>query len=180
MENKALFEAQKACMEQNLEQFVSIIMSGEVGVSDVEEASGFDLLMVASYAGCDTIVKFLLKEGADVDYINPKDGNTALIVSVARKKNGCMDLLLKAGADVEIANKKEITPLMAACDAGNEYGVEKILNKNPNVLRRDSKKLTCLDFALNRNNYKIISRVECLIMEYRIPINNRVLKANKI
>ena len=68
--------------------------------------------------GCTEIAEILLKEGADVNYINNEDKNTPLISAANKGLIKFIPILLKAGADINHANIRGETALMIAIEHG--------------------------------------------------------------
>ena len=94
----------------------------------------------------DLISKFV-DSGVDIDEKN-KEGNNALLLSVAKNDLDAVILLIKKNADINVVNAEDITPLaLAVMKGSNEYlEMVKLLlgsGANPNI--KDSKDSTIFE-----------------------------------
>lgn len=80
--------------------------------------------MEAAWYGAQSIVRYLIKNGADVNYHNPINGNTALHMALGRKRLNCLKCLLEAGADRNVPNHAGMTPSDFGKDRNFEEGLE--------------------------------------------------------
>ncbi|CAM9578697.1 unnamed protein product, partial [Hapterophycus canaliculatus] len=83
---------------------------------------------LAAAAGHTSVLRLLLKEGADVDATAPRDvryspdeqlqvaeGQRAIHAAIDNIHIDCFRMLLRAGTDVNAPNSRGFTPLMSAC-----------------------------------------------------------------
>lgn len=77
-------------------------------------SNGSTPLHVAAYKGLQTLVKVLLKKGADINDKNSLNGNTPLLFAMKNGKKETSRLLLQHGADVQIQNFSGTSPLSEA------------------------------------------------------------------
>ncbi|KII92750.1 hypothetical protein PLICRDRAFT_134625 [Plicaturopsis crispa FD-325 SS-3] len=71
--------------------------------------SGQTLLHLASFLGFNTLTRFLIEHGIDLD-ARDRNGYTALHFAALSKSADCAKLLVRAGADMEIVNALGRTP----------------------------------------------------------------------
>ena len=109
-------------------------------------------LEIAAINGHVECLQALLNAGADVNYVNSKNENTALALAAANGKDQCVELLIKAGADVNNADYKGNTALMLASGHGNIKSVELLLEAGADVNKRDIGGDTALMFAISHND----------------------------
>jgi ankyrin repeat protein len=84
-------------------------------------------LELAAAGGHEETVRFLLDNGAEVDY-SSKDGGTALFAAVENSHEGTVRLLLEAGANPSTKLERGATPLSIAISSGHT-GVARALRE---------------------------------------------------
>src|SRR2546428_6933113 len=75
---------------------------------------GFAPMGLAAYLGHEEGVEYLLAKGADVNFISPSTGFTALTGAVSQLHGRVTDLLVRRGADVNHQDDGTLTPLIVA------------------------------------------------------------------
>lgn len=151
---------------------------------DSKSNKSWSALQLASYFGHDAMVKFLLDEGADVDYQNDC-GNTALHLAAFTKRYEIVLLLVNSGAHVFLVNGEGKTPksmaeeneeifkilvqtekifimeqeekLFKAARTNDADQIIEILNSEypPSINCRDAGGNTPLHVAANRNKHEV-------------------------
>ncbi|SDT87075.1 Ankyrin repeat-containing protein [Verrucomicrobium sp. GAS474] len=95
--------------------------------------------------------RFLVRQGADVNFQNPKTGRTALHAStmwLAGENEDFREQMLQAGADPNRPDHKGFTPFMAACTYGDvNPKITQMLAHGADINRADSEGHTALYFA---------------------------------
>jgi ankyrin repeat protein len=93
---------------------------GHTSLVNAREGEGETALMIASWYGCTSAVKALLKKGADVNattnesaYYHPGN-STALMFAAAEAHTETVKVLLANGANAETKNKARETALLLA------------------------------------------------------------------
>jgi len=99
---------------------------------DVKGWDGVTPLITASSMGHLEVVKFLLKEGADVN-LGDKDGVTAFMEACVVGHNKVVDALLEAGAHVDTVAKSGVTALWLASSEGQLETIKKLLENGANA-----------------------------------------------
>ena len=120
---------------------------------DIEDASGLTPLEAALNRDRVSIVKLLLKNGADVN--RPIGKLTPLTYAAKKNRPDLLKLFLRSGADIDRKSPEGFTALMYA-SARNYPEVARILvreDADPNI--RDDYSKTALHYAERENNVEI-------------------------
>ena len=109
-----------AARKGHLEEIEHLLNEG-ADVNVVENNSGMTALMIVAYdmGQFDEVAKLLLDKGANVN-AKAKDGNTALMGAVLKRKYNLAKLLLDKGADINVQDKYGNTALKWATDTGRQ------------------------------------------------------------
>lgn len=107
-----------------------------------------------------TAIQLLKKSGADVNYMNPKTKQTALLAALRQERPNwtAAETLLEMGVNPNVADENGITPLMVAANqdiywmspAENSL-VHKLLQKGAKKDAKDAKGYTAADYAEGKN-----------------------------
>ncbi|NCQ52298.1 ankyrin repeat domain-containing protein [archaeon] len=125
--------------------------------------------------------KFLMQLGADSN--NKLSGNISLVSVAARDGKAALCLYyLKNGSNVDGASDDGMTPMMRACEAGHMDVVQVMIPFKPNIMLKDNKAKTCLDYGLMNGHYPIVRYIEYFYLQNSIPLkgNSVIKKAIKI
>ncbi|XP_033028359.1 ankyrin repeat and protein kinase domain-containing protein 1 isoform X2 [Lacerta agilis] len=143
---------QSHCFPQNeVESLEALIISEEVSKSHEDTLH----LMVAS--GNLEKVKFLLKQGADVNE-RIACGYTPLILAVQKRSLETIVLLIQNGADVNMADEDNWSPLHFVAQNGDDRIARLLLDHKANVDTRELDGWTPLHLA-SQNNFENVVRV---------------------
>lgn len=85
------------------------------------------------------------------------DGDTALIIALARRDDEWTGFLLNSGADPELSGKDGATPLMTAARAGYLDGVGWLLGLHAKVDAANKAGETALIFAVQQHQPRIVT-----------------------
>jgi ankyrin repeat protein len=126
--------------------------------------SSFTMLIRAAGAGKKSVVRMLLKAGADPNLIGPQ-GHTPLVSAITEGRSGAAILLLKAGANAELPNSDGVTPLMAAAMGGHPSVVAALLKAGVDVLKHcpgsgTTAGGTPLDIARRKDYHDVVALLE--------------------
>lgn len=122
----------------DLDPFLSAIWKGNakaleemipsrLHILDEPNKEGSIPLHECAFYGHVECLKILLEARPDTINKRMNKNQTALYVAVSRKHFSCVDYLVRQGADPNIANSLWETPLMKACEKGNEAIVRVLL-----------------------------------------------------
>ncbi|XP_061185019.1 uncharacterized protein LOC133193035 [Saccostrea echinata] len=89
-------------------------------------------LAVASCFGCTDIVRFLLREGANVN-LRDKRNASCLIYSCSFGNYDVVETLIKEGADVNLLTLDGISPLISAIFSGNAHLVRHLITNGADI-----------------------------------------------
>ena len=114
-----------AC-ERNLPAIAELLLKHGADLT-IKDAKGRNPLSVASFCGCDDVVKFLLdKTDASTLLIDTKDSNgcTPLWLACRTGNLSMVKVLIDAGADTTVANNEGLTPQEVASKFKKDKVVE--------------------------------------------------------
>jgi uncharacterized protein len=132
----------------------------DVNVLDPE---GHTPLMLASFEGHASMVDVLIQAGAKIDQRDSMQ-RTALFYAASGTNVESVDSLLRAGADVNVKDGQEgWTPIMVAASEGHPAVVQKLLEKNPELLLRDVDGDSALDFAVQKGHREVVELLKAKI-----------------
>ncbi len=96
---------------------------------DIKDFDGNTALMFAVKSGKSEVVDYLLKNGANVNYIN-NFGVSPLHLAVRKNALNLVDHLLRYGADINIEDKYNQTPLFDAIQENNAQMIRFLIDNN--------------------------------------------------
>jgi ankyrin repeat protein len=129
---------------------------------------GYTAMYLACTHGNSETVKFLIENGADLDYIHLNYGDTYLHDAITREYHDIAKLLIEAGANLNIENRYGLTPLQLAIKYNNTEIINHLINHGADVNRPDKKGETLLHWSIWNGEYDI---AELLIKSGRVNLN---------
>ena len=109
------------------------------------------------YANDDEMMDFLLKKGADIEFVNSKK-ETPLISAIANDKFDNAKRLIKFGANVEACNSWKNSVLFLAIDKRDLELIKTILKKKPNIEQKGDFERTALFYCISHGfNFKDVA-----------------------
>ena len=116
---------------------------------------GFPPMGLAAYLGHEEVVEYLLTKGADVNFVSPSTGFTALTGAVSQRHGRVADLLVRRGAEVNHQYEGTLTPLIVATAQGDLNLVRLLLDHgaDPNLGGMEGK--SALDLAKEKGSREI-------------------------
>ena len=121
-----------------IEAGIDLNPSTGIGNSSCE----FTPLMVAAHHGHDSVVRYLLDRGCDINHQTPSMGINALMLAALNGYMTTSQILVERGADPNLTNINDHTPLQVATVAGKDevqgYLDRKTTNKK-NMVQEDIK-----------------------------------------
>lgn len=104
-------------------------------------------------------VKFLIKNGADLNLGRKTDGATPLILAAKMGEYQIVNTLIGVGAKIDANDMSNNTALIIAAKENQEMVVKRLLSMGANVNAEDSEGLTALKHARNKGHRKIVSTI---------------------
>ena len=139
-------ESLSQCVSEGRMNEISLFLAA--GFSpDTRNKAGVPLLNIAARKGELNIVRYLLIEGAQVNYQADDRGTSPLIDSIMAKQHDLAEALIKAGADPNIRSKDGQTALVIAVGAGDEKSVETLLKAGADPDIADSMGVSARKYA---------------------------------
>ncbi len=92
---------------------IELLLEKRADINLQGEDRGYSPLMDAAQLGDETILRFFIARGADLNLVS-KDGQSALILAVGRNDSTITKLLLENGSDVQIIDKLGLSALKYA------------------------------------------------------------------
>jgi uncharacterized protein len=112
------------------------------------DGNGSSYLMTACRWADETMVRFLLANGADPNKPRSGKGRTPLMIACAYYSGkGICSMLIQKGADVNIAANDGVTALMLAASNAKSDVVELLLKSGANAKAKDETGKTAVDYA---------------------------------
>jgi pectate lyase len=138
------FYRRKDVTEDNI--IYRLTASTEIPVSLQEAAAISDV----------SLVKSLIEQGVNVDFIEGADNQTALHRAAMSGHKDVVELLLANGADIDAGESSCKTPLHYAVEKGYNEIAELLIAKGADVNAKNNSGQTPLDIALSRNRIGIV------------------------
>jgi ankyrin repeat protein len=121
--------------------------------NDASSPDGFAPLELAAHFGRPDIVRYLLAQGADVNFAAAETGFTALTAAVAGGHPEIVRMLIEAGADVNHRyEEQEFSPLLSAAADGDPEIVRMLIDAGADVTARTKDGRTPVSIALERGH----------------------------
>lgn len=162
-------QAIRAIEKSNLKKLSELIASKKIAIDQVVQ--GHDsLLLVAVSLQKPEVIKFLLKQKADVNFKNAA-GETPLLVAVASSDNQSAKLLIESGAKLmERSGETEDSALHLAAVNDNVDLVKIILKQNPESI---SQLNSAHESALHKAAYFGALRVIPVLLQAGADLNQK-------
>ncbi|MCS5711887.1 ankyrin repeat domain-containing protein [Candidatus Berkiella aquae] len=121
------------------------------------------------------MIELLVRYGANVNLVDPKEGRTPLHIACQKNHESVIKALLDHGANINVADAKGITPLHAAVGLCNENIINELILKGADVSIVDQNGLTFLHKAARARN---LGAVRALLETGKIDVNAQDNKGN--
>ena len=122
-----------------------------------ESINEANALIIACKQGHENIVKLLISNGANVNFVD-ESGNSPLSYASENGHINVTKTLLENKADVNLANIHGITPLMEACENGHVDVAKVLIENGAYVNTKSNQGLTAIDLAVT-NKYQEIENL---------------------
>jgi ankyrin repeat protein len=121
-------------------------------VNEINDA-GYSPLILACYRGNAEVAKFLINNGAELNYNNSM--GTALMAAVVKNNLEIASLLLDNNVDVEQTDANGTTALIYAVQFKNAIFIKLLLNNNADKSKVDINGKTAFEYAVFSGNQEI-------------------------
>jgi ankyrin repeat protein len=140
--------------------FSALVTIAEPAVAQVTGYSGLEFVEAVKKSDGDKVQE-LLRDHSVGGLVNARDGdgNTALIIAVARRDEQWTGFLLNQGADPNLAGKSGDTPLIAASRIGFDQGVEWLLGMGAKVDQANKMGETPLIVAVQQRQTPVVRQL---------------------
>ena len=127
---------------------------------DHVDANGLTALMLAAHLGHVDIAAILLNAGATPNP-DPAHGKlSALLLAAESGRDAVIKLLVERGAQLDHVHDDGATALTVASAAGSESTVALLIRLGANLYIQDKYGKTAMDYATQKNHYRIIMLLE--------------------
>lgn len=130
------------------------------GLDPNVEAANRTPLILAIEQKKKAFIKFLVKNGADLNASRKSDGVTPLILAAKMGEYQVVNTLIGVGARLDANDMEKNTALIVAAKENQEMIVKRLLSMGANVNAKDGKGLTALNHAQDRGYKKIVETIE--------------------
>lgn len=135
------------------EDIVRLLLQKDADVNGINKI-GETPLHIAVLRGYRNIIGLLIRSGAKKDVVD-EFGRTPLSVAICTKNMSVITDLLRYGVDVEKSHD-DSTPLIDACNSGDEDMVRLLVHNGANVTAKNSNGYTPLNISCMRGNSQIV------------------------
>lgn len=137
-----------------IEQAKEFVNSNPSSINSVNE-NGFPALVLACYKGNNTVAKYFIENGADLNI--KTDMGSALMACIVKGNNEIGKLLIDKKADLNIIDNQGTTALMYAVQFKNIEMIKLLLAHKADKNLTDSKGKTAFEYATFSENEEIIN-----------------------
>ena len=137
-----------------IEQAKEFVNSNPSSINSVNE-NGFPALVLACYKGNNTVAKYFIENGADLNI--KTDMGSALMACIVKGNNEIGKLLIDKKADLNIIDNQGTTALMYAVQFKNIEMIKLLLAHKADKNLTDKKGKTAFEYATFSENEEIIN-----------------------
>ncbi|WP_432672099.1 ankyrin repeat domain-containing protein [Flavobacterium sp. SM2513] len=149
-ESQDIFEVARS---GNLDQ-VTVLFEQNPKIINAVNDRGYTPLTLACYRGNTEVAKFLISNGADINYNN--DMGTPLMAAIFKKNNEIAKFLIENKANLNLSDGNRTTALIYAVNSKNYELVSALVKANVDVELQDGQKKSAIDYALLLDDDKLI------------------------
>jgi len=132
--HKPMMTVHEAALAGDLERVRQLVDADQRLANDTSSPDGFPPLGLAAYAGQARVVKYLIAQGADVNFALPGMGFSALTGAVSESQVEAVKVLVAAGANVnQVYENGEASVLTTAAANGNVDIIKVLLDAGADV-----------------------------------------------
>lgn len=119
------------------------------------DSNGSSMLILSCYRGNVNVAKFLIDNGADLNYIS--NNGTALMACVFKSEFQLVDELIKKLVNLDLTDVNGVTALMLAVQFKNVEMVKKLVSAGAEKKIKCKQDKTAFEYAVFSNNEEIIN-----------------------
>lgn len=149
--SKSIFDVARS---GSLTEASALVQQNPKVVNEINDA-GYSPLILACYRGNTEVAKFLINNGADLNYNNSM--GTALMAAVVKSNDEIVNLLLGKNVDVNQKDSNGTNALIYAVQFKNTLLVKLLLEKKADKTHVDSNGKTAFEYAVFAGNQEIIN-----------------------
>lgn len=138
--------------EGNVNQIKALVEEDSALVNSVSE-QGFSPILLAVYYENESVAKYLIKAGAEVNTDSPY--GTPLMASVVKGNQSLVELILKQNPDVNAVDQNGVNAIIYAVMFEQTKIIKKLLETNVDLNHQDKKGKSALDYAEVSSNEEI-------------------------
>ncbi|XP_064632634.1 ankyrin-1-like [Lineus longissimus] len=117
--------------EEVADQFIK--SSGNVNMACFVDQVELSVLMLCMMVNDSVLAEKLIRFGADINFQDPVQGQTALFLAIDDRDYACFQVLMDAGCDVNLQTNLGITPVIQATMMGDIEMVRSLIGANCDV-----------------------------------------------
>lgn len=126
---------------------MKLLFANHVDLHIVDQAGSSSLHSAVGTATDEATVPLLVKHKVNLNFQNPRNGNTALHLAVECRRPRIILFLLEKGATVDLANDEGLTPLQLAANTDNCEAISLLLQHCAHIEARSMAGPTALQYA---------------------------------
>ena len=149
-QDKTVFDvARKGTMSE-----IKAVYDKDKSVVNAIDEKGSSMLILACYRGNHDVAKFLIENGADLNYVSVN--GTALMACVFKSEFELVDELISKKTNVDLTDGNGMTALMLAVQFTNVEMVKKLVSAGANKALKCKQDKTAFEYAAFSGNEQII------------------------
>ena len=137
---------------------IKALVENDVTIVNLQSEQGFSPLLLAVYYEKEEVANYLIENGATVNEDSAM--GSPLMAAVVKNNYSLTEKLLAKGANVNATDANGTTSLIYAVTFQLEDIVDLLLKYNPNILHKDEKGFSALDYAEKLPNKAIENKLK--------------------
>jgi len=134
---------------------IKLLFGNDKSVVNAIDEKGSSMLILACYRGNHDVAKFLIQNGADLNYVSVN--GTALMACVFKSEFELVDELLKKNINLDLTDTNGQTALMLAVQFTNVEMVKKLVKAGASKEIKCKQNKTAFEYAVFSNSEEIIN-----------------------
>lgn len=133
---------------------ITLLFEENAKIVNAVNDAGYSPLILACYRGNNDVAKFLIDNGADLNYNN--DMGTPLMAAIFKKNNEIASYLIYKKANLNLSDGNGTTALIYAVNFKNYEIVSELVKSDVDVDFKDKKNKSAVDYALQLDDDKLM------------------------